>query len=258
MNKRSVFALVVTALMAVPALPQIVPLDTPASSPLWWPLADSISAAELRLAHVDRAANQQRYQAAVNARVVEVPPEEKLKTALVYWNNSLWPELTPISYPMSAFLQSHLQRKADHVLRLELRTAGVSTEGQQAILTAGRSFSEAVLPLLEEKGRKHRELMPLLRAEAEKRGGDERSRRLVTDAMKRRDHRILRDSGRSEAELQELFASLDDRPDLEGIAACLTELKNALSTADWDGFRSYLKTVVLVRMSQSIGEFEGD
>lgn len=140
--------LLATLLVLLPAVSngQYTKPDTPADSPLWWPLFDGITAADLREEHQADAVKA-RYAAAVQRG--EVPDCGPEYVPGKYVDSGVNPELVPLWYSLDQIVFSHWTIPEDHrpsaeSLNAVLRRAGLSDYGITAFSDWGREAATEI------------------------------------------------------------------------------------------------------------------
>ncbi len=128
-------------------------LETPASSPLWWTLADEISPAELRKEFRDPDAHLARYREAVEAGAPTQPlNDEALAFLSFYYNRRVTPELTPMWLAFSAFAGGHIDLMEDAHVTDSLTAFGFGPTAIDTILLFGTRQSRETQAIVEEIG----------------------------------------------------------------------------------------------------------
>lgn len=252
MNRRSLWTpllpLVVVGL-AFPAVANAQPfdLDAPPDSPLWWPVSDRTSAADLRAAYRNAEGNQERYREAAAAGLVPVRTQDELQGLKFYLNPRLTPDLETIWRPLTELAAAVVRDGADTgAIRRSLAEYGVSAEGSDQILRIVRQQGEEMERLVEEIGPKTRELILMHWEVLDREGRTADAEDRLRQAAEQGDvSYFVERPGRSREEIEELLREGPKQPSAIVGEVALRRLRQELREEDWQGLRRYLSGVVV-------------
>jgi hypothetical protein len=237
------------ALAPAPATAQPFDLDTPADSPVWWPLSDDITAEELRAAYREPGSSQRRYRDAVAAGLAEPRSDASLENLKFYLNPRLTPELETLGSTYFIFAIGWLPWDGAEKTQVELARFGVSAEGREVILAAAEQFRVDFDRLSGELAPSHRELIRLQWEILEREGESAALKKAMREAAHRGDVAYFAErTERGEAEIRVLLEDWKVDPSRVLLETSLPALKADLSPGDWRGLRRYLLDQVVTRL----------
>ena len=211
----------------------------PASSPYWWTLTPEIKPQELRRILLDRDRHKERYLKAVELLEADPLSEEALTDLSYYVNGKLNPELVRFSYALEAFNiqygkeDEEIWKKHDDAA---MREHGISDSGRALIFSLTETSNREKVILMEELSVLSHQFVDILR-QADAQTSKERLKVI----LKGKDLKELsRISGRPLKEVRELAEAWERDPAEEVYLKELETLKEELSVADWEGFRTFL------------------
>lgn len=252
MIRRSLWTLLMPLVvvgLAFPAVGDAQPfdLDTPSDSPLWWPLDDQTSVADLRSAYRDARANQQRYLEAAAAGLVPARTEDELQELHFYLNPRLTPDLETIWRPLTQLAAAVAQDEADpRAVRRSLAEYGVSADGSDRILSIVRQQGEETQRLVDEIGPKTRELILMHWEVLDREGRSADVEGRLREAAERGDVAyFLERTSRSREEIEELLREGPKQPSAIAGELALRRLHEELRAEDWQGLRRYLSALAV-------------
>ena len=247
-------SMVVVACLVPCAKAQITPPSAPADSVLWWTLEPAIDPSELRLLHLDPAANRQRYEKAVEAGLAEALPSAVLDRLTFYLNGSQHPELVPMWEAFGWFAKTlEWGRQSELRSRRRLEGHGVSSSGIERILAEGHALLQESWRIETTAREATLELKELV-AGAAKRGKEESAER----AWQRGNAGELEAAtGRERGELEGILdRSLGGKHWTKAVGERILILRRVLDDSDWASLRHMLKHDVASKISTETIEDE--
>jgi hypothetical protein len=223
-------------------------LGKPAGSPYWWTLTPELRPDELKTAFSSPEASWLRYLEAA-AEGFEPPlPEDRLERLVVYVHPATTPELLPMWFAYTVFVESYLSRDGDEETAKALSSYGISYYGVERIIVLSHKHAQeeqALTDQLRPDQIRFVELQrkALLRDEPGTQG------RLRAALQKKDLPELSALTGESPQEAQRLLAAWSTNPAGETGPASLVGLRADLGSADWEAFRSYL----LEKIASGIG-----
>ena len=217
----------------------------PANSPYWWTLTDELTPEELRSKVIDREANRRRYLAAIEVGAVSPPSAEMLQDLRYFISGDFTPELFRLPETFDSFTGSFASREDwPEEVRKTLPEYGVSPEGRVAILAVVEPYNtkrDELVPEVGELATRFVEVMTLIERRS--------SRKTLKKLLRKKDFKeMARVAGMSAPEIRSL-ADAWSRDVVEEICfETLDTLKQELSQADWNAFRSYLLNEIAAGM----------
>ena len=210
----------------------------PASSPLWWTLTDGLAPQQLRRIYADPEDSRRRYALAVERKLVQPLPQEKLDKLLFFQNGALSPELLPMWEAFDAFALRLRHRPSwdEEKAAADLQKFDVSAAGAEVVARESSRYLTEVDALIEKIRDDQQAFVEIMR-QAKRTLGKEGLDR----ALKSRDVPALAlAAGRRVPETGRLMEQWEIDPTASVAESMLPELKRELSPRDWELFRGYL------------------
>ncbi len=211
----------------------------PENPVFWWSLTDDLSPAELRAIHENDELHQRRYLQAVKAGYRDPLPEERLEAITSFFTGQMTPELFPIWLVFDAY-STHFyggdRWEAFSKAPTQLAKYGIENSAVQTII-------HATLRQLDESQALVRDLAPdsLLFVALARKAEAKVGATAVKESIERRDGTtIALATGRSPAFVTRIIKNSQREPSRETVAVILPQLKDNLSSDDWDRFRLFL------------------
>ncbi len=210
----------------------------PGSSPLWWTLTDELSPQELRRIYGDPDDSRRRYLLAVERRLVEPVPPERLDKLVFFQNGALSPELLPMWEAFDAYAVRLRHRPlwdADKAAE-ELREFGLSAAGIEIVVHEAGRFLTEVDALIAEVKDGQQDFVEIMRRAEGTLGEKELERALEA----RNVASLALAAGETVPETRRLMEQWEIDPAASVAERMLPELKRELGSGDWALLRAYL------------------
>jgi hypothetical protein len=225
------------AFLAPPLAAQPLDLNTPASSPLWWPLTDELTPSELRRQYRDHDGSLERLAEAVELGLEPPQSPETLSRLRFYLHFELHSELVPLWMAYRDFSSEIRFRGEPEQAIGRLVASGFSPPLAEAVVELSLDYETEVergIEAIREDVADFYEIGNRLAREG--READFRQ------ALKRRDHHFLMIHGRVDQARAKRILSAHKGDRYEATTArYLTLLREALPGASWERFKSFLR-----------------